>query len=180
MTLVKQADPDVVIVEPTAATQKHNLAEEQARLLVGVFGRLTSVVFDVDAITDLMNKEDQPAALKELLAHTLVCSLVHIKHHSLATQRMAVGSSQHNVIFKRYWELASTNIKLSKLNELLQSNRDSPALMEPLLRVLMDVQADESESYGDVLNLLKVGMAKYDTESNAMLLKTMSRSLRRI
>jgi hypothetical protein len=59
-------------------------------------------------------------------------------------------------------------MKLSKLNELLQSNRDSPALIEPLLRVLMlmDVQADESESYADILNLLKLGITKYDAKDH--------------
>jgi len=96
--------------------------------------------------------------------------------------KMAVGSSTHNIIFKHYWELASTNIKLSKINELLQSNRDCPAIVEPLLRVLMlmDVQTDESESFSDVLNLLKVGMAKYEIKDNLALVRTMSKCLYKV
>jgi len=59
-------------------------------------------------------------------------------------------------------------MKLSLLNQLLQSNRDSPTLVEPLLRVLMlmDVQVDESDSYADILNLLKAGILKYDSKNN--------------
>lgn len=44
----------------------------------------------------------------------------------------------------------------------------------------MDVQQDESESYGDILNLLKVGLSKYETDDNATLLRTMSRALKKI
>jgi hypothetical protein len=59
-------------------------------------------------------------------------------------------------------------MKLSLLNQLLQSNRDSPTLVEPLLRVLMlmDLQVDESDSYADILNLLKAGILKYDSKNN--------------
>jgi hypothetical protein len=34
------------------------LAEEKAKIIVGVFGRMTSIVFDVNAITELIVKED--------------------------------------------------------------------------------------------------------------------------
>lgn len=86
------------------------------------------------------------------------------------------------MIYKKYWDLASPNIKLSKLNELLQSNRDNANLVNPLLKVLslMDVQADESESYGDILNLLKIGLTKYMPSDNDSLLRTMSKSLKRL
>ena len=50
---------------------------------------------------------------------------------------MGVGQAATNIIFKKYWELAQTNMKLSLLNQLLQSNRDCPTLIEPLLRVLL-------------------------------------------
>jgi hypothetical protein len=46
--------------------------------------------------------------------------------------------------------------------------------------MLMDVQADESESYGDILNLLKLGITKYDTKDHTQLLKTMSKCLKKV
>jgi hypothetical protein len=98
---------------------------------------LTSVVFDISAITELLVKEDQPPKLKELLGHILACSLAYMKMQTLTVQRMSVASPTQNIIFKRYLELAQSSIKLSKLNELLQTNRDNPSVVEPLLRVLM-------------------------------------------
>jgi hypothetical protein len=53
------------------------LAEEQAKLLIGVFGKLTSCVFDISAIIDLIASEDQPH--KEMLAYMLAYSLAYIK-----------------------------------------------------------------------------------------------------
>jgi hypothetical protein len=75
---VKQNDPDVIIAEVSTKTV---LAEEQAKLLVCVFGRLTSVVFDVNAIIELLSKDDQ--SNKEILAHVLACSLAYIKTQTL-------------------------------------------------------------------------------------------------
>ena len=80
MMLVKQADPDVFVLDEPVKTV---LAEEQAKLLVGVFGRLTSVVFDINAIIELVSKEDQPIKTKEILAHVLACSLAYIKTQTL-------------------------------------------------------------------------------------------------
>jgi hypothetical protein len=77
LKLVKSADPDVVILDQQLTTSV--LAEEQAKLLVGVFGSLTSCVFDISAVTDLLTKEDQPPHLKEMLAHVLAFSLAYIK-----------------------------------------------------------------------------------------------------
>lgn len=46
--------------------------------------------------------------------------------------------------------------------------------------MLIDIQKDESESFGDVLNLLKVGIAKYEVVDNSLLLKTMSKCLSKV
>jgi hypothetical protein len=43
----------------------------------------------------------------------------------------------------------------------------------------MDPQVDETESYADILNLLKVGLSKYDTKQ-LQILKTMSKCLKKI
>jgi len=72
---------------------------------------------------------------------------------------LAVGANQTNLVFQKYWELATSNLKLTKLNELLQANRDEPQIIEPLLRTILvldsQIEAEESESCADILNLLR-------------------------
>lgn len=50
--MVKGADPDVVIVDQQQPTTEV-LSEEQARIIVGVFGKFSSVVFDCESIVDM-------------------------------------------------------------------------------------------------------------------------------
>lgn len=82
LKLVKLADPDIYINEATNQ-QTTTLAEEQAKLLVGVYGRLTSCVFDISAMIDLLTKDDQSVAMKEMLAHVLAFSLAYTKTQTL-------------------------------------------------------------------------------------------------
>ena len=56
--MIKQTNPDVILANTEASflqitESKLTLAEEKARLLVGVFGRKTSVIFDTNAICQL-------------------------------------------------------------------------------------------------------------------------------
>jgi hypothetical protein len=53
--MIKQSAPDLVIFEKQpnsilAAESNMSLAEERARLLVYVFGKITSVVFDINSL----------------------------------------------------------------------------------------------------------------------------------
>jgi hypothetical protein len=72
--------PDLIIEEPhdvMMATSTPAVAEEQARLTIGVFGRTSSIVFDIGSIIDLLQRDDQEH--KEVLAHLLACSFAYIK-----------------------------------------------------------------------------------------------------
>jgi hypothetical protein len=60
--MIKQCAPDLIIVEKRQdsflpSESEMTLAEERARLLVYIFGRFTSVVFDVNSIQELFCKE---------------------------------------------------------------------------------------------------------------------------
>lgn len=59
---VRENDPSIVIVDHQLLEgeqqNESSLADEQAKLLVGVFGKLTSVVFDISTICELLAKED--------------------------------------------------------------------------------------------------------------------------
>jgi hypothetical protein len=47
--------------------------------------------------------------------------------------------------------------------------------------MLMDVQPDESESFADIVNLVKIGLTKYEVGgTHTNLIKTMSKCLRRL
>lgn len=46
--------------------------------------------------------------------------------------------------------------------------------------MLIEVQADESESFADVLDLIKQGFGKYDVKNHLTLIKTFSKTLRKI
>ena len=47
--------------------------------------------------------------------------------------------------------------------------------------MLLDVQPDESESFADILNLVKIGLTKYEVGGNhTILIKTMSKCLRKL
>lgn len=93
-----------------------------------------------------------------------------IKAGAEIAQRPSGISAQTNAIFKKYWELATTNLKVAKLNELLQSNRDKTYIVEPLLKALLEldtqIEADETESCADILNLLSQLITKHLLNSN--------------
>ena len=46
--------------------------------------------------------------------------------------------------------------------------------------MLIEVQADESESFADVLDLIKQGFGKYEVINHLSLLKTISKTMRKI
>ena len=58
MQAVRENDPTIVIVDQQLfegeEKSETTLADEQSKLLVGVFGKLTSVVFDVSSICELL------------------------------------------------------------------------------------------------------------------------------
>lgn len=83
---MKEFHSDVVIDEAANLSLDQSYSsvhEEQAKLLVGVFGKLTSVVYDVNSICDLFKKRDQSKETKVVLAHTLSASLTSIRTNIL-------------------------------------------------------------------------------------------------
>jgi hypothetical protein len=89
----------------------------------------------------LIAKEDLDFKLKTILAHSLRPSLAFMKMSSVVASRPTNASAQINAVFNKYWDLATTNLKISKLNELLQSHRDKPQIVEPLLRALLQLDS---------------------------------------
>jgi hypothetical protein len=46
-------------------------------------------------------------------------------------------STNANLIYSKYWDLATGFLKLSVLNELVQTFRTIPKLLEPILRIML-------------------------------------------
>lgn len=58
--------------------------------------------------------------------------------HSLAVIKDEMGKqTKQQPIFKKYWDLALASLKLSKINEMVMANRETPDLLQPILRCLI-------------------------------------------
>jgi hypothetical protein len=55
-------------------------------------------------------------------------------------------STTANLIYSKYWDLATGFLKLSVLNELVQTFRTIPKLLEPLLRIMLVLGKHMDES----------------------------------
>ena len=64
-------------------------------------------------------------------------------------------------IYQKYWEISTSVLTLSRLNELVQAHRDNMVIVQTLLKTILVLQSseqglnvDSSDSAGDILNLL--------------------------
>ena len=114
------------------------------------------------AICDLFNNA-ATSEDKELLGHTMFLSLAFIMQQP------------NNEIFKKYLEIATGQLKLATLNEMIQENRDNPRVYEPLLKSILilgtHLQGTDENSCNDILNLLRSKVKSLETEGNGELLK---------
>jgi hypothetical protein len=132
--IIKQLNPGIQIVEEEELSllkqeQKPIVTEpqEKATILVRVFGRKTSVLFDVQTLTEMFTADNQSDEMKEMISQTIFIALATIKQNIVANQREVQ-------VFRKYWELCTTSLSLAKLNEMIQANRDSQRIIEPLLK----------------------------------------------
>ena len=85
------------------------------------------------------------------------------------------------MIAQKYWEISTGCLKLSKLNELIQSNRDNALLVAPLLKALtISAEIEESESCGEMLNLLRSQFMRHDYWQHESLINTIVMAYKRI
>lgn len=107
-------------------------------------------------------------------ANLLSFSLVYIR------QKMASGDK--NLIFKKYSDLSVSSTQISKLNSLIQANRDRLSLLEPLFNVLLavDVTPDDYQPLCDILNIVRQGLYNYCPTDHPGLVRTLGRVLKRL
>jgi hypothetical protein len=87
------------------AARQMSVHEDWANILVAVFGRKTSIVFDMTSLCDLFATCPDD---RQLLANTMFLALATIKQNA-----------PHAEIFKKYQELAIAQLKLSTINEMV-------------------------------------------------------------
>ena len=75
----------------------------------------------------MFTADNQSDEMKEMISQTIFIALATIKQNIVANQREAQ-------VFRKYWELCTTSLSLAKLNEMIQANRDSQRIIEPLLK----------------------------------------------
>ena len=73
MSLLKQEQKPIV-TEP----------QEKATILVRVFGRKTSVLFDVQTLTEMFTADNQSDEMKEMISQTIFIALATIKQNIVA------------------------------------------------------------------------------------------------
>ena len=91
----------------------------------------------------LLKREDLEPSTQETIAHLIFNALVQINQMRHTTNlnvskvdTSGASTSSANLIYSKYWELATGYLKLSVLNELVQTFRTVPKLLEPLLRIM--------------------------------------------
>jgi hypothetical protein len=129
-------------------------AEERAALLFETFFRITSVIYDTQSMAALLKREDLDVITQETIAHLLFNTLVQMNQmrvvNNLNVSKAAGDSSgtagSSNMIYSKYWDLSTGYLKLSVLNEMIQTFRTTPRLLEPLLRIMfiLGKQSDSS------------------------------------
>lgn len=121
---------------------------ELAQLVLEIYGRKTSVVYDLSAITELMQqnieaKKSSDSKLK-LLANLLYFSLANIYQNK--SNQCSIKDFQ--VSFDQYWRLALSHLSLKRINELLQPSRTNFGVVEPILKTLFLICQAKAQSLG--------------------------------
>lgn len=113
---------------PDLAPAAHE-AEEKAALLFLAFHRRTSVLYDAQAMQQLLLKDEVDRETKEVVANLL--------YLGVKTCHQLKDDQTTNLIFKKMWESATAFLKLSVLNELLQTDRKNLRAQVPLLKLML-------------------------------------------
>ncbi|CDW82490.1 UNKNOWN [Stylonychia lemnae] len=107
-----------------------NEQEERAVLLFQTFQRRTSVMFDVQSMTHLLKKEELEYSTKQVIVNLMKIALLY-------TEAMKNQKDCTNLVFSKIWESQTAYLKLTVMNELIQTFRVETKILEPLLSSLL-------------------------------------------
>ena len=83
--------------------------------------------------------------------------------------------NKQSPVYKKYWDHALASLKLSKINEMVMANRETPSLLQPLLKCLIildsSLEVEEHASCVDIVDVLHHHIAKGSASSDFNLLK---------
>lgn len=100
---------------------------DTAYVVFEIFGKKTSVLYDLSAITDLI--EDKP----ETMANVLYLSLAKL----FQCRDNHCSQKDLQVSFDCFWTLAKSHLTLSKLSQIMQPHRNNLNVVEPLLKCML-------------------------------------------
>eukprot|EP00347_Sterkiella_histriomuscorum_P012679 403367644 len=122
--------------------------EERAVLLFQTFMRKTSVIYDVQSIVMLLKREDIDENTKIVLANIINIAL------NLTFQMKNSNTTQvNNLVYQKIWETQTAYLKLTVMNELLQTFRVQGKILEPLLRSLLTLSKTNIEKDSQAENI---------------------------
>ena len=100
---------------------------DTASLLFEIFGKKTSVLYDLSAITDLI--EEKPETMSNVLYLSLA-QLFQCRENHCSQKDLQVS-------FDCFWTLAISHLTLSKLSQIMQPHRNNLKVVEPLLKCML-------------------------------------------
>src|SRR5947209_4486005 len=102
--------------QQAATSSKLTITEEKALLLFTSLCRKTSVIFDVQSLCELLKKEENEHRA------AIISNLIFNAMGYMNAMKGQLSKDQHYA-FSKYWDAAISFLKLSTLNEMLQTFR---------------------------------------------------------
>eukprot|EP00347_Sterkiella_histriomuscorum_P011916 403370605 len=122
--------------------------EERAVLLFQTFMRKTSAIYDVQSIVMLLKREDIDENTKIVLAN-----IINIALNLIFQMKNANTTQVNNLVYQKIWETQTAYLKLTVMNELLQTFRVQGKILEPLLRSLLTLSNTNIEKDSQAENI---------------------------
>lgn len=145
-------------------------AQNLAWVMLELYGRKTSVMYDVATIIEMIlskpnDDQEQDDNKLVLLANILNLSIQQVYHY----RDNKCPQKDHQTSFNEYLNLAKSHLSLSSLIKILQPHRDNLNIVEPVLKILFislqianqqDSSTEENLICDDTMKTLRQFIAK--------------------
>ena len=88
-------------------------------MLLKIFSKKSSVLYDVKSMTDILASDRSSAEMKGLISNTIYFSIRNMRHI------LHKHNNKELTIFSKYWEISLASLPLVKLNVEIKTNRDN-------------------------------------------------------
>ena len=135
---------------------------DKATILLEVYGKKTSVLYDLASITDMMLQNDDKVILLANVLYLSLASIFQNKDNQCSQKDLQVS-------FNAYWTLALSHLSLKTISSLLLPQRNNHLVVEPLLKCLFIIcqsSSNASDACEDLTQVLRDLIAKEQENMN--------------